>query len=213
MMMTRLQIISTSERMWVEMSTVWDSAEVADELADLADLVRVEAVGGLVEDEQFGIVDEGIGQADALAVAFREGLDHLAAHAVEAAGVDDLADAAAGVAVAEALELGAEFQVFPDAHVLVERDVFRHVADFAAGLDGLAEDVEAGDGGGAGGGRQVAGEHPQGGGFARAVGAEEADDFAAGHGKGDAADRFVAGVSFGELRDFDHEYCGCRGWR
>jgi len=151
-------------------------------------------------------VDEGIRQADALAVAFREGFDHLAADVAEAAGVDDVADAAAAVAAAEALELGAEFQVFADAHVLVERDVFRHVADFPACFDGLAEDVVVGDGGGAGGGRQVAGEHPQGGGFARTVRAEEADDFAARHGKADAADRFVAGVSLGKLIHFDHDF-------
>ena len=99
MMMTRLQVISTSWRMWVEMRTVWDSAELADQFADLADLVGIEAVGRLVEDQQFGIVDEGVGQSDALAVAFRERLDHLAADRFEAAGVDHVADPAAGVAV------------------------------------------------------------------------------------------------------------------
>ena len=51
-------------------------AELADQLADLADLVGVEAVGRLVEDQQFRVVDQGVGQADPLAVALREGLDH-----------------------------------------------------------------------------------------------------------------------------------------
>jgi hypothetical protein len=39
-----------------------------------------------------------------------------------------------------------------------------------------------------------------------AVRAEEADDFAARHGKADAADRFVAGVSLGKLIHFDHDF-------
>ena len=44
---------------------------------------------------------------------------------------------------------------------------------------GLRGDVEAADGSAAGGRLQQAAEHADGGGFARAVGAEEAEDFAA----------------------------------
>ena len=174
-----------------------------------AELFGIEAVSGFVEDEQLGIVDEGVGQADSLAVAFGKGLNHLAAHGIEAADVDHIAHAAASVAVAQALELAAEFQVFADAHVVVERHVFRHVADFPTGIDGFAENVEAGDGGGAGGGREVAGEHPEGGGLACAIGAEETDDFALGDGEVDPADRFMAGVALSKLIHFDHD-CGSR---
>ena len=47
---TRSQSASTSERMWVESSTVRVPAQAADELADLDDLPRVEADRRLVED-------------------------------------------------------------------------------------------------------------------------------------------------------------------
>ena len=46
--------------------------EGLDEGADLAHLVGIESDGGFVEDEDIGIVDEGLGEADALAVALGE---------------------------------------------------------------------------------------------------------------------------------------------
>ena len=48
-------------------------AQVLDEVAHLADLVRIEADGRLVEDQQVGFGDEGFGEADALAVALWKG--------------------------------------------------------------------------------------------------------------------------------------------
>ena len=47
-------------------------AQLADQGADLADLDRVEAGRRLVEDQDVGVVDHRLGQADALAVALRE---------------------------------------------------------------------------------------------------------------------------------------------
>ena len=79
-------------------------AEVLDEFADLADLVRVEADGRLIEDEQVGVADEGIREADALAVALGKRADDLALHVGEAGEFLDLADAAANFAAREALE-------------------------------------------------------------------------------------------------------------
>src|SRR6185312_4348420 len=49
--------------------------EVADEAADLADLVGVEPGGGLVEEEDRRAADEGVGEGDALAVALRQVAD------------------------------------------------------------------------------------------------------------------------------------------
>ncbi len=70
MMMMRLQVISTSGRMWVESRMVCWRPEVFDQLAHLADLVGIKAARRLVENEQIGFMHERIGQADALPVAF-----------------------------------------------------------------------------------------------------------------------------------------------
>jgi len=43
-------------------------AEFLDEVADGADLIGIEADGGFVEDEEVGVVDEGVGESDALAI-------------------------------------------------------------------------------------------------------------------------------------------------
>ena len=64
-------------------------ADAADRLADLADLVRVEAGGRLVHDQHVRLVQQHLGHADALAEALRELADRLADHAAELAQVDD----------------------------------------------------------------------------------------------------------------------------
>lgn len=59
------------------------------------------------------------------------------------------------------------------------------------------------DVGGAGGGGVDAGEDTEGGGFACAVGSEEADDVALFDGEGEVMDGFFFTVGFGEVLDFD----------
>ena len=149
-------------------------------------------------------MDEGIGEAEALAVAFAEAADHLAGDILEGGEVHDAAHVFLHGAPAEAFESGAEFEVFLDAHVVVERDAFRHVADLAAGFEGVGENVMAGDAGGAAAGREVAGEHAHGGGFAGAVGSEKADDFAFSDAEGNVVHGGAADESFREVADFDH---------
>jgi hypothetical protein len=55
--------------------------ELVDELAHLDDLPRVEAAGRLVEDDQRRPVDDGLGDADPLAVAVGQRADGLAGDA------------------------------------------------------------------------------------------------------------------------------------
>ena len=75
-------------------------SEVTDELTNLANLVRVQTIGGFVEDQQLGIVHESIRKPDSLAVALGERLDHFSVHAGETANVDDFTDTSAGIVVA-----------------------------------------------------------------------------------------------------------------
>src|SRR5262249_14618447 len=127
-----------------------------------------------------------------------------AADVGQPAAVDDGVDAAGGAAAVQALDAGAGAEGLGDAHLGGEGAVLRHVADAAAHLEGVPEDVEAVDGGGAGSGRQEAGKDPHGGGLAGAVGPEEADDAAARHVEGDVADGGVVAVELGESVNVDH---------
>ena len=67
--------------------------EALDQGANFADLVRIEPDGRLVKDQDVGLVDQGIGETDPLAVALGECADELSLHVPETAefqGVIDL---------------------------------------------------------------------------------------------------------------------------
>ena len=85
MMMAWSQVISTSDRMCVDSRIGVLLAQFADQLARLADLRRVEAGGRLVEDQHRRVVQQRVGQADALAVALRQRADQLPAHVAQPA--------------------------------------------------------------------------------------------------------------------------------
>ena len=57
-------------------------AELRDQIPDFLELERVEAGGGLVEDEQLRVVQDGLGEADALLVALGEAAIGLCASGV-----------------------------------------------------------------------------------------------------------------------------------
>ncbi len=68
--------------------------QCVQQIADFDNLLGVEAGGGLVENQHVGIVDDGLRDADALAVAFRKLADQLVAHVAQGAAADHFIDAA-----------------------------------------------------------------------------------------------------------------------
>ena len=87
-------------------------------------------------------------------------------------------DAAEPPLPVESVGAGPEAQVLLDREVPVEREALRHVADVTLDLSGLLGDVEAEQVRGTRGRREQPAQHPDGGGLAGAVGAEEAEDLA-----------------------------------
>ena len=85
MISTRPHIISTSGKMCVEINTVCLPARLLIKRAHRADLLRVEADGRLVQNDQFRLMHQRIRQADALAVALGKLADDAAAHVRQAA--------------------------------------------------------------------------------------------------------------------------------
>ena len=147
--------------------------------------------------------EDGLGDADALAVALGELADDLVADAFQVAELEHLVDARAEFAAGDFLQPAAKIQVFADAHVLGQRIVFRHVADLALRFVRLGGDRNAADADPARGGGQVAGEDAHGRGLAGAVRPEETEDFAARHGEADVVDRRDPGVGLDQMGDFD----------
>ena len=158
----------------------------------------VEAGGGLVEEEHFGIVDEGGSEVEpALHAAgvgayepvyggadVHEGLEGLYAHVYLLAG--------------KAVEASLELYEFSAGLLVVEGGVLEGCAYVKADLHGVGDDVITGDGGSAPGGHEEGGEHPDEGCLARAVGAEKGVDLAFGDGEVNAVDGTDAGVVAGE---------------
>src|SRR5262249_42196555 len=130
--------------------------EMLQQLADFDDLLGIETAGGFIEDQDIGVVDDGLREADALAVAFGELRDELAAHVAERAALDDFVYAVLDLALRNALQLAHEIEVLDHLHLGVNRRRLRQIADPLLHLLRVLLHVEAGNGGLAGRGREEA---------------------------------------------------------
>jgi hypothetical protein len=66
-------------------------ADLLDDLANLDDLVRIEATGGLVENQHLGLVQDGLRESDALLESLRQLANQKAKPVAEAALLNHLA--------------------------------------------------------------------------------------------------------------------------
>ncbi len=179
-------------------------AETFDELADFVFLVGVESVGRFVKNQYLGVVEECLGEAGAVAVSFREGIDGLVGHAAEKAGLDCAVDGVCAVAAAEPADIGAEFEESDHRHVEVERGGFREVANVGFGFLRVRCHGHAADLGIASCWWDESCDHAHGGGFASAVGPQKSEHLAFFHGEGQVIDGDFLSELFLQVYDFDH---------
>ena len=104
-------------------------------------------------------------------------------------------------------------QILRHPHVIVEWNVFWHVAEMGAGLKGLLENIEPSDRRAARSRRHEAGENPHGRRFACSVWSEESHDFPLADLEIKIADRGLPGVLFCQVFDFDHRNSSMRQLR
>ena len=155
-------------------------------------------------------MDDGSGEADALFHAGGEAVVGAIGILEHGEHFEDVMDAVAEGGAGPALEFAEEGEGFAGGELGVESGIGGEEADVAAYGFGFADEIVAGDDGGAGGGGEDGGEAAEGGSFAGAVGAQEAVDLAGVAGERDAAggvDFATVGVfvGFGEAVDFNHE--------
>lgn len=182
-----------------------------DQATDFVLLVGIEAIGGFIHDQDIGFVQDGLSQTDAAFETFGEGFDGLTQDALEVGSLNSATDGGFLGFAFEASDLSAEVQEGFGGHVGVGGGTFGEVADGGFDFEGVLGDICAAHYGGAGGWREEAGDHFHGGAFACAVGAEEAQDFAAFYFESDVVngeDAAGGGTSeaFTELFEFDE--CG-----
>ena len=155
------------------------AAQVLDQGANLADLIGIEADGGFVEDDHVGFVDDRLRDPDALLIPLGERADQSAAHVVQAATAPGALHGLVERTFPHFVQASGQAQVFVDLEFPVQRRHLGQVTDARLCLSRLVEQVDAADAHLAASGREVAGQHLHGRGLARAVGAEQAQDFTA----------------------------------
>ena len=163
---------------------------------------RVHAGGGFVEDEHFGAVQAGSGELQALADTERQRSGFLFSDGSEVVLGECFADGGFA-ARAQAVEAGVQFEVLPHGEFFVKAEGLRHVADAHPGGDAACVHWCAEEFGVATAGLQEASEHFHGGGFAAAVAAEKAEDFAFFDGEADVVHGGEVAEGFGEAVCFD----------
>jgi hypothetical protein len=158
----------------------------------------VDAFEGLVEEEDPGAVDDGCGEGELFLHAVGEVGDELAGFGGEAHEVEELGGASGGGGGVEAVHATDEAEVFGCGEATEEGEAFGDDTDLSFDLDGVGDGVEAKDLDGPGGGCEEASEHLDGGGFASAVRAEEAEELAGGNGEVDVLDGGEVAETAGE---------------
>ena len=164
----------------------------------------VDAFEGLVEEEDFGTVDDGGGEGKFFLHAVGVVGDQLFGFAGEAHELEELGGSVVGGGEIEAIHAADEAEVFGCGEATEESEAFGHDADLALDLDGVGDGVKTEDLNRARGGGEQAGEHLDGGGLACAVGTEEAEELAGG-------DREVDILNGGEVAETAGEACSGNG--
>jgi len=154
------------------------------------------------------LVDEGSDDVDALFHAGGERADSGVCPFVHADVGEEFVDAFLELGFGDVVESAEEGEVFSGGEVVVHDHFFADEADVGADLAVLGDDVEAGDGGGAVGGSGEGAEHADDGGFACAVGSEEAEDFAGHDLEADVVDGGEVAEHFLEVGDGDGGLAG-----
>src|SRR5699024_5093675 len=116
-------------------------AQLLDQVSDLDDLNGVQAHGGLVKDDDLGVAQQRLGNADPLAIALGQGVDALPPDLLDAGLFDDRIDLLPELLSPEPLSLADEAEIFLRRFVEIEGRLFGQIPDPALGLPRMLEDV------------------------------------------------------------------------
>jgi len=150
-----------------------------DQVPELPAGDRVDARGGLVEEEDGRFVQDGAAEREPLLPAAGEGARQGAPLLRQAGHPEDGIGPLRQPCRRHAIDAAEEFDVFPDREIVVERELLGHIADGLLHVLGLAGDIEAVYFGPPGSRRQQAAQNPDRGRLPRPVRPQEAEDFAA----------------------------------
>ncbi len=155
---------------------VWSPARLLMSSRVCMILFRIESRRGLVENEDVGIMDQGLSETDSLTVTLGKLVDELLPNVRDLTPLDDRFDAPVYSRATESFDAGHELQVIEDRHLGIKRRCFRQIADPALDVERRLEDVETRYRRRAFCGWYEACEDSHGGGFACSVWSQESQD-------------------------------------
>jgi hypothetical protein len=164
----------------------------------------VETGEGLIEDEEFRIVEQGGEEEDFLTHALGVAGERGVATVPEADEAEEIVHFGFERAARNAAEAAGELEVFAAAEVGIEVGLLGDVAQAALKGFEIVPDVLAMEEDASAGGFEEAGEHLDSGAFAGAVGAEVAQDLARVDGEADGIDGRGSDEGLGEIEGFEH---------
>ncbi len=172
----------------------------------------VEVASGFIREKDFGAIDEGAGDGDALLFAAGKLRGAMAEAVGEADAFEGFADARGTLGAIDFGEAEGEFDIFLESHARQEVERLEDHADRVTAIPGEFERRERGDvlaegDNGAGGGAVESGDEIQQGGLSGAGRAEEGEKFVWENGERDIVDGadggFTHGVVAGDTVELD----------
>ena len=179
-------------------------AQVPDEGPDVQNLDGVQAYGGLVQNDHLRVSQQSLGNADALPVSLGQSPDAFILDGFRAGLCQSVLHLFSQVLAPQALGFAYKVQILPGTLLHIHRGLLRQIANAFFCLFGFLQNVEASNGDFSLGGGQAAGEHIQCGGFARAVGAQEAVNARVPNFKGQILHRVGLAIPFGQVFHLNH---------
>src|ERR1700676_494657 len=121
------------------------AGELEQQVPELATRDRVDARGRLIEEKQFGLMEHGAAQREALLPATGK----LGGQAIQirpkAVELDDFSDATLEAIGRQTIDAAIELKIFRDGQIVVQAELLRHVADALAYFFRVRAHVEAFD--------------------------------------------------------------------
>jgi len=179
-------------------------AEPADRLPHLADLVGVEPAGGLVQNQNVGLVQQHLGHPDPLAIPFRELADRLADHATKLALLHNRLDPLPLAVFGKTAGIGKKLEQAAGRHVGIQRAVLRQITEPLGSGDPVTGHVMASDERPTLGRGEVAGQDLHRGALAGTVGAQERHNLAPRNPERDILDGDEVAVELRDAYGLDH---------
>ena len=110
-------------------------AEFPYQLADLPDLVGIEAYGGFIQYHDVGLVHDRLGDAHALLISFRQRAYQLVGDIGDTTAFERVADRLGDRGFGNTMQPSREFQILLYRQFAVQRRMFRQVAQVRFGGD------------------------------------------------------------------------------